>query len=386
MVADSALLDRYSRRGDPEAFAELVRRYAGLVYGTCLRTTGNPQDAEDVAQECFLELARKSNRIGTSLPGWLHQVAKCKSIDLVRREVRRKTREDKAVVETGPQSEPAWAEILPYVDDALAALPEILRAVVLLHYFDGLSQKEIAERLGISQATVSRDLNRSVSELRKHLAKLGILISGALLIGLVTSNAASSAPNTLVVSATKIGLSGVGHGSAATSIFSSMAKIALPYKILGAGVLMLIGATLTIPALRGDLPGNPGQFPPNASVGSAAGVPSKGGMAAAGMPASGSAGMAMPARGGTAGVAPNAQLLIDGELARLIFDGQAGGSYAVANSDLRFDLIGPGSIRIYRLGTSGRFRVFGTVQVRKTNEICRNGYIDKVGKVISTEK
>ena len=58
MQTDLILLKQYAGSRDAEAFAELARRYAGLVYGTCLRIVGNAFDAEDVAQECFLELAR----------------------------------------------------------------------------------------------------------------------------------------------------------------------------------------------------------------------------------------------------------------------------------------------------------------------------------------
>ena len=72
---DAALLDRYAETRDAEAFATLVRRYAGLVYGTCLRITANAHDAEDAAQECFMDLARQTASISTSLPGWLHTTA-----------------------------------------------------------------------------------------------------------------------------------------------------------------------------------------------------------------------------------------------------------------------------------------------------------------------
>lgn len=239
MVVDSVLLDRYVRNGDPEAFAELVRRYAGLVYGTCLRATGNPQDAEDVAQECFLELARKANRIGSSMPGWLHSVARNRSIDMVRGAARRRAREEKSMTETNENYEPAWADIVPYVDEALEALPEPLKAIVLLHYFDGLSQKEVAERLDVSQPTVSRALDKSISMLRKHLAKTGIFASAAILATLLRSNAVSAAPQTLVISATKIGLSGISQTSIPLSCSASAVRGVLPGKTVG--VFVAIG-------------------------------------------------------------------------------------------------------------------------------------------------
>lgn len=359
MVMDSALLDRYVRNGDPEAFAELVRRYAGLVYSTCLRTTGNPQDAEDIAQECFLELARKAKRIDASLPGWLHRVARNRSIDLVRAEVRRKTREDKAAGELNGRAEPSWADILPYVDDGLASLPENLKAVILLHYFDGLSQKEVAERLGVSQATVSRDLNKSVSELRKRLEKLGIVVSAVLLASLITSNAASAAPQALIVSSTKIGLTGIGHSSGMSGIAQLMSKLTLPYMIMGTAASILIITTLTPPVVHWALTLHPGQPTRNGSIALTSGKPIAG---------------------------PNNQQLIGGESAQLLFSGSPGGSCGATDSELRFELIGIGRIQLYQLPQSGRFRVYGTVRVVQTGQMCTNGWIDKDGKVISTEK
>jgi len=239
---DSALLQRYARKGDADAFAELVRRYAYLVYGTCLRTTGNPQDAEDAAQECFLELAKKAGNINSSLPGWIHRVARGKSIDLIRNDVRRKVREDKVSLQTACSHEPTWAEIVPYVDEALNALPEPLKSIVLLHYFDGLTQAEVADRLGVSQPSVSRTLEKSISLLRNHLEKAGIVLSIAALTLLVSSHQASAAPETLVASGMKIGLSGIGRASTGIRLLAASTKGALITKVI-TGTLAVIAVT-----------------------------------------------------------------------------------------------------------------------------------------------
>ena len=76
---------------------------------------------------------------------------------------------------------------------------------------------------------------------------------------------------------------------------------------------------------------------------------------------------------------------IEGEPARLLFRGPARGSCGAVGSPLRFMLVGPEDIQLYQLQPSGRFRVFGTVKVMQTGQTCKNGWMDKDGKVISAE-
>ena len=84
-AADADLLARYARVRDAEAFAELVRRYGGLVLGTCRRHCRDHADADDATQECFLELARQAGRIHGALPLWLHTVARRTAARLAQR-------------------------------------------------------------------------------------------------------------------------------------------------------------------------------------------------------------------------------------------------------------------------------------------------------------
>ena len=84
MEHDARLLEKYARNQDPNAFAEIVQRYAAMVYGTSLRITKNKHDAEDVSQECFMKLAQKASAITISLPSWLHTVATTRSLQVIR--------------------------------------------------------------------------------------------------------------------------------------------------------------------------------------------------------------------------------------------------------------------------------------------------------------
>ena len=263
MPTDAALLTQYSDDRDAEAFAELVRRHAAMVYGTSLRILGDPHDAEDVAQECFLALARKFHVVASSPAGWLHSTATGRALNAVRDAATRRRHEERAMqenLEGGP--EPTWQDIAPGVDQALEELPDELRVPVVLHYLEGRTQAEVSQELGVNQSTVSRRLEKGVDELREKLRRAGVVVSVSLLATLLTGNAASAAvPATLTASLVKVGLAGVGKGAVATA--GSAAAVVLTLKIAAVvavgtvavgGVVACMTATSTGKALPTQRP------------------------------------------------------------------------------------------------------------------------------------
>ncbi len=245
MVSDAILLQRYARSRDAEAFAELVQRYAGLVYGTCLRVLRNADDAEDVAQECFLELARKAGIITTSLPGWLHALARSRAIDTMRKASVRRHYEEQAMTEEHEEDVPTWTQIAPYIDEALAALPEEVRLPLLLHFFEGRTQAQVAKALGVNQSTVSRRIEKGLAELREHLREAGVLLSLAVLAALLTAHAATAAPATLLTALNKMALAGVGGTPAGTTVATSLISQVTP-TLTGKLLLCVVGVTVII--------------------------------------------------------------------------------------------------------------------------------------------
>jgi RNA polymerase sigma factor (sigma-70 family) len=212
VVDDLALLRRFSLTRDAEAFATLSRRHAGLVYGVCLRIVQDPHEAEDVAQDCFFELARKSGQITSSLAGWLHSQATHRAIDAVRdKNIRRRSERAAQVVgDARPAADPLWAEIAPAVDRALEELPDDLRQVLILHYLEGRTQAELAVVLHTTQPTISRRLENGVEQLRAQLRKAEIMLPAALSFSFLSQAACVSAPKTLLASLGKMALAGVG--------------------------------------------------------------------------------------------------------------------------------------------------------------------------------
>jgi RNA polymerase sigma factor (sigma-70 family) len=131
--SDAVLLERFSRRADAVAFAELVQRYAKLVYSTSWRVLKHEPDAADVTQETFFELMRQAGRIAGPLSGWLHRVATQKSIDVIRRRIHRRDREQ-TYADARPPQVRSWRDLSPSVDEALEKLSEAAKSLLLEHF------------------------------------------------------------------------------------------------------------------------------------------------------------------------------------------------------------------------------------------------------------
>src|SRR5947209_17401983 len=90
---DLLLLRRFSETRDQSAFAEIVRRYAGVVYAACHRVVHNQAMAEEVAQETFFRLMKQPEAVSQSLGAWLHRAATNLAVDAVRSDSARRRRE-----------------------------------------------------------------------------------------------------------------------------------------------------------------------------------------------------------------------------------------------------------------------------------------------------
>jgi RNA polymerase sigma factor (sigma-70 family) len=220
---DFALLDRFANHSDEEAFAEIVRRYAGVVYATSYRVVQDRGRAEDVAQEVFFKLLRKPQSVSQSLGGWLHQCATRLALDDVRSETARRKREANRRIELPDDDTQAqtWADLSPHVDEALSTLPEELRELLVSHFLQGKSQNAIAVETRTSPATISRRMRDAVTALRSELRRKGVVVAPALLVGLFKMNAPSQAalvPSSLLTELGKMAI--VGKPAAAGTSFA----------------------------------------------------------------------------------------------------------------------------------------------------------------------
>lgn len=166
------------RRRDSAALENLYRRYGGACYSLARRIVVDPQLAEDIVQDTFVALWRTADHDPKrgSVATWLLTITHHKAVDVVRRESRRRTRRaplaDLAEVasdDPGPH-DLAWMSLRGgRVRRALAELPAEAREVLLLAYYGGYTQREIAGMTGLPLGTVKSRTMTAMRALRRTL-------------------------------------------------------------------------------------------------------------------------------------------------------------------------------------------------------------------------
>lgn len=254
---DRLLLERFARDGDQSAFADIVHRYADFVFASCLRVLHDRARAEEVSQETFFKLLRHPHAVEKSLPGWLHRVATRLSIDQLRREGRRKRRE-LAHEQDKLQRIDSWSELSPHLDEALDALPESSRKLLIEHFLHGRTMREIADDQETSAATACRRTAAALEALRAQLRRRGVLVLAAAMGTLLAQQSAEAAPITLKVSLAKMAiLGGAAHSGAAASggfgLATAAQNLAGKWAIVAAGGTLGLTAAVSVALWLGPL-------------------------------------------------------------------------------------------------------------------------------------
>ena len=173
-LSDEALVALVAR-GDEEALAALYDRFGRVAYGVALRIVRDPGLAQDAVQEAFLGAWRTAAAFdparGTAST-WLLTLVHRRAVDVVRREQRRRTDplDEAPVASAEATDEDAWLrERRREVQAALARLSPDQRQALELAYYGGLSQSELAERLGVPLGTVKSRMFAALARLRDLL-------------------------------------------------------------------------------------------------------------------------------------------------------------------------------------------------------------------------
>ncbi|MBE0564357.1 MAG: sigma-70 family RNA polymerase sigma factor [Krumholzibacteria bacterium] len=167
---------RRCKRGEEDAFREILERYRGPIYNLCYRMSRNPEDARDLGQEVFIKVFSLLDRFDEeyAFSSWLFRIATNHCIDHLRRNRLRFLSLDGTVGQDGQEYEfqiPSELpgpdqvlqrkEALEKLEEVIAELPPHYKAITLLRHDQQLSYEEIADVLGLPLGTVKARIHRA---------------------------------------------------------------------------------------------------------------------------------------------------------------------------------------------------------------------------------
>lgn len=183
MAVQEEALIRRAAAGDDGAFEKLVLAHQKQVYNLCLRLSGSPEDAYDLSQEAFIKAWRglAQYQFGAEFSTWLYRLTRNVCIDHLRRLRRQpsvplETEQDGELIELplpdsapGPEERALHGEKQRVLAEAMQALAEEQREILILRVVNDLPYEQIAEILGLPLGTVKSRLARARIQLKKIL-------------------------------------------------------------------------------------------------------------------------------------------------------------------------------------------------------------------------
>ncbi|MCW3119708.1 MAG: polymerase sigma-70 factor [Chitinophagaceae bacterium] len=183
LVLDERILIEQLKKGDESAFRTIVEKWQDMTYNTALGIVQNAEDAEDIAQEVFVQVYQSINTFKgeSKFSTWLYRITIAKALDHERRKKRKKRFAviKKLFGDTGEEvvvpdfEHPGVTfdkkESAAILFKAISQLPENQRIAFTLHKVDGLSYQEVSEVMEVTISSVESLMHRAKNNLKKSL-------------------------------------------------------------------------------------------------------------------------------------------------------------------------------------------------------------------------
>lgn len=257
-MEDIQLLREYADHQSEQAFTELVERHVDLVFSTAVRLVSDPDQARDVVQTVFADLARqaRNHRRITVVSGWLYRRTCFAALDLLRANSSRRVREKTAMelYEANAPTDSVWQTVAPHLEEAMGWLSQSDLDVIVLRFIENKSLREVGLSLGLSEDTAQKRVSRALGRLRDFYARRGVTVSLGLLSSTLAANALQAAPPDLVasVSAASVASVQVAQGGTAALPLLHLAKSKAIWMGLTAAVLLVPAGPVIWQSLRPD--------------------------------------------------------------------------------------------------------------------------------------
>jgi RNA polymerase sigma factor (sigma-70 family) len=248
---DMELVREYARHNSEAAFETLVARHVSLVHSSALRHVRDPLLAEEVTQTVFIILARKAATLGpgTVLPGWLYRTTRYVASAALKIQHRRERREQEAFMQAmlpNENADPAWEQLSPLLDDAMAQLRDQDRNAIVLRFFQNKSLREAGTALGLDEFAAQKRVARAVEKLRRFFVRRGVIVPAAALTAAISAHSVHAAPSVMTRSITAVAFSkGAAASGSTLTLIQGALKIMAWTKVKTAVVVAVTAVVLS---------------------------------------------------------------------------------------------------------------------------------------------
>jgi RNA polymerase sigma-70 factor (family 1) len=182
-IENEVLLIRRFKNGDSKVFEILFEKHHRKLYSFLFRLMKSKEDAEEIVQDTFIKIWERRAEFEEGYPfeSFLFKIAKNSFLNATRKKINRRVVEDNLytfsdILENSTEDYIIFKETREMIDLVINSLPPKRKEIFILSKIEGLSRKEIAEKMGVSIITVDGQLLKANRHLREKLGKYGLLL------------------------------------------------------------------------------------------------------------------------------------------------------------------------------------------------------------------